>query len=475
MKNILDRSRSFWQLLRAITLVTGILLTASILRHFLLQSNAFDLGFFDQGAYLISQGKNPIVSFVGYSILGDHVAFIFYPIALLYTIYPSVYWLFLIQAIALAGAAFPLWKLSLQAGLPENQALNLAIIYLLYPLIFNINLFDFHPDVIAVSAIFWAIFAARSNRFIPFFIAVFVILSCKAILSLTVFGMGIWLFFWERKPKFGCMAIASGISWFLVTTKILIPWLTGKDAAREMADSRYSYLGDSIGQIILHLLIAPDRVFVHLFTLANLEYITLLIIPIIWGLSWRHCAPLIGAFPALFLNLLADHLPQKNITTQYSLPILPFLFLAVIETLANGGGWFRQPKYRLLWAIVAFLALAKYGYFGSLYLQNLDTWSATRQAISEVKTDGGVLTISRIAPHLTHRENIQLAIEGSQNLALQSFDYILFDRRHPGWSSSTELIDLWLDRVRKDGDFTLISERDEVFFFRRLSSRGEIR
>ncbi|CDN12592.1 FIG028593: membrane protein [Richelia intracellularis] len=68
-----------------------------------------------------------------------------YPLALLYKIYPSVYWFFAVQAIALAIGALPTWNLAIQAALKVLQATAMAIAYLLYPVVFNINLFDFHP------------------------------------------------------------------------------------------------------------------------------------------------------------------------------------------------------------------------------------------------------------------------------------------------------------------------------------------
>ncbi len=109
------------------------------------------------------------------------------------------------------------------------------------------------------------------------------------------------------------------------------------------------------------------------------------------GLFWQIFASLqrvavgftLAAIPALALNLLADHAPQKNLTTQYSLPILPFLFLAVIATLAHNSNWLKKPKWIITWATIAFLALAKYGYFWSLYLNSLDTWSATQKALTQ--------------------------------------------------------------------------------------------
>ncbi|MFM7716453.1 MAG: DUF2079 domain-containing protein, partial [Microcystis sp.] len=287
----------FW----LISCATIILFICSAIRHILFQSNALDLGWFDQGVYLISKGKPPIISFVGYHILGDHIAFILYPIALLYKIYTSVYWLLFLQAFSLSLAVFPLWQLAIQAGLKEKQAYTLALVYLLYPLIFNVNLFDFHPEVIAVPAIFWTILSARLNNLWGFCLGIIIILGCKAILSLTLLGMGIWLLLWEKKKIPGIIAIITGILWFIITTKLLIPLLTGKSAVIEMADSRYSYLGDSLPAIIFNLFLKPDLVLGKIFTGNNLEYLILLIIPLVWGLSWRYSAPIIAAIPALAL------------------------------------------------------------------------------------------------------------------------------------------------------------------------------
>jgi len=169
-----------------------ILFIASSTRHALFQSTAFDLGIFDNGVYLISQGKEPYITFRELHILGDHAAWIFYPIALLYKLYADVHWLFALQAIALSLAALPTWYLAKLSGLKNSQANTIALVYLLYPLIFNINLFDFHPEVIAIPAILWAVLAARLNKLFWFGVAIIIILGSKAVLALTVAAMGIW-------------------------------------------------------------------------------------------------------------------------------------------------------------------------------------------------------------------------------------------------------------------------------------------
>ncbi|BAT51954.1 hypothetical protein NOS3756_08850 [Nostoc sp. NIES-3756] len=196
-----------------------ILLAASSLRHELFQSTAFDLGIFDQAVYLISQGKEPVTTIQGFHILGDHAAWIFYPLALLYKIYPSVYWLFAVQVIALGIAALPIWYLSLQAGLKESQAIAIMIAYLLYPLVFNANLFDFHPEVIAVPLLLSAVLAARSQRIGWFCLSIIVVLGCKAVLSLTVAAMGVWLIFFEKRRLYGAIALGVGVAWFFIATQ----------------------------------------------------------------------------------------------------------------------------------------------------------------------------------------------------------------------------------------------------------------
>ena len=440
-------------------IVALILFFCSSLRHGLFQSNAWDLGIFDQAVYLISQGETPICSFLGFHILGDHAALIFYPLSLLYKIYPDVHWLLAVQAVALALGAIPTWYLSVQAGLNRTQAVTMIWVYWLYPLVFNVNLSDFHPEVIAMPAILGAVWAARRGNIGGFCGAIAVILSCKAILSLTVAAMGIWLLLEKRRIS-GAIAIVSGIAWFLITTQIIIPFYTGADAAVEMADSRYRYLGDTVLEIAQNLLLNPNLVFSKLFTLPNLEYLLLLLLPITWG-SWRHLTPLIGAIPALGLNLITDYQPQKDLVHQYSLPILPFLLLSAIASLAAGDVWLRSQWIRL-WSLVAFLAFAKFGYFGSLYLETLDTWQATREAVALVPPQGSVLTTSAIAPHLTHRPFVALATE--ETVELNQFEYILLNRRHPGWASSPEIMASLVERLAQS-PWQQRYQRDDVFLF----------
>ncbi|MEM6755498.1 MAG: DUF2079 domain-containing protein, partial [Cyanobacteria bacterium P01_C01_bin.38] len=176
-----------------------LLFVCSSLRHLLFQSGAFDLGIYDQVVYLMSEGKPPISSILGFHHMGNHAAWAVYPLALLYKIYPSAYWLLAVQAVSLASGAIPTYYLAKQAGLKEDKAVTMSAVYLLYPLIFNVNLFEFHPEVMAIPVLLGVVLAARLQKFAWFCAGTIFILGCKAVLSLTVAAMGFWLLIFEKR------------------------------------------------------------------------------------------------------------------------------------------------------------------------------------------------------------------------------------------------------------------------------------
>ena len=461
MKKELNFSSVKW----GISLSTLILFICSSLRHELFQSTAYDLGIFDQAIYLISQAQPPISSYLGFHILGDHAALIFYPLALLYKIYPTVYWLFAIQSIALAIGALPTWYLALQAGLEESQAIAMVYVYLLYPLLFNVNLFDFHPEVLVVPALLTAVLTARKRQLWWFCLNIFLVLGCKEVLSLTIAAMGVWLLFVEKRRLYGTIAFISGIIWFLIATKGIIPFFGTEAASIERQLGKYSYLGSSFIEVSKTLLFRPTIILENLFSLDNLQYLVLLLLPVIWGFSFQGLKHLIAVVPCLSLNLLADFSLQKDLLHQYSIPIVPFLIVSVISTLAAGKGWLQNKRTIILWSIITFITLTKFTYFGGRYLKSIDNWQATKQAITQVKTKSSVYTTTQISPHLSQRKLIKITNNNSSTIDLQTFNYILLNVRHPGLGSTTEFATNLVNQIKNYHEFYLAYQQDDVYLF----------
>ena len=459
--NDLFPPRRFWGLMAGVACV---FFACASLRHALFQSNALDLGWFDQAVYLISQGLPPIVSFRGFHILGDHAAWIVYPLALFYKLYPSVYWLLALQAIALAVGGWPTWQLARQMGLGEKESLTMAGVYWLYPVVFNVNLFDFHPEVFALPGLFWLVWSARARRWGVFIIALTVILGSKAVLSLTVAMVGIWLIFWEKRRLFGIVSLFAGVAWFLIATNGIIPAFSGGEAA---AVDRYSFLGDSVGEIILNLVLKPQIILGNLLTTANLVYVLLLIAPLLWGIWGRAWMMLIPAIPALFLNLITDYNPQKNLVFQYALPIFPFLLLVVMTHWQHGTVWIKRPRWILTWAAIAFLALGKYTFFFGPYWQHWADLSDLQTAVSLVQPGDRLLTAPHIAPHLSQRPELQLAIRDDAPFDLEGFDSILLQTNHAGWPDSENTVDELHQQLQQSPEFKTLYQQGNVVLYHR--------
>jgi uncharacterized membrane protein len=486
----------------------------SSLRHALFQSTAWDLGIFDQAIYLISQGKSPISSFLGFHIMGDHASGIFYILALFYKIYPDVHWLLAVQAIALAVGALPVWSLARLAGLELKQAQVIAAVYLFYPVVFNLNLFDFHPEVIALPAILWAILAARLSQPLQFCVAIILILSCKGVLALTVVAMGVWLLVLERETLLGkrrvriaiaFFAIIVGTVWFLMVTQAIIPGFKGAESG---GVGRYAYLGNSVLEIAANLLLKPGLVLSKLLSIDSFKYLFLLVLPVIWGFSPRYLIPLFGALPTLILNVLSQEPFQRSLAYQYSLPVIPFLLLAVISKEEESSATdsvtdltdltevskreegkktpttnsrfpitnyqllipnFQAPKTIIIWSLICFLFLGEAKDFWP-YFNRIDTWQATGEAVSQIQPQASVLTDNRLAAHLAHRQTIKALSQISSETDLVKFDSVLLNLRHP-WPDTKEMGDRAANYLRKSANFKLQYQKDDILLFQRIADR----
>lgn len=463
-------SRLYLTVLMAIASV--VFLAASSFRLAVFRAGT-DLGFFDQLIFLLSQGANPVSSILeGVHLIGDHAAFVLYPIGLLYFIYPDVHWLLAIQAIALVAGVIPVYALSINAGLSVNYARAVAVCYALYPGLFNINFYtEFRTETIAVTSLLWAVWAFKTERYTRGAIAVIITLLCKEAMSITVVGLGFWLWLERKQFMAGLLCILASIGWFLLAAVYLIPNFRGGE---QMAGTwHYGSIGDSLSGIALKVLTQPQLLLSRAILPDRLFYYLLLLLPIAIGLHWRKIGALIPALPMLGLNILADYSGQRDLIHHYSLPIIPFLFVWLIDSL----GYLKRYNYRrwltrrllIVWSIVGFLALAKISYFWTRYLPLMSNAGAVRNAIDLVEPGDGVLTTGFIAPHLSHRPTIKL-LEGNWDLAqLEKYDIdtVLIAMQHLSAATPVEQAIATKTRLENSPKFDLIYHQQDVFLFQK--------
>jgi len=455
----------------AAVLVAGAAVTffaISAFRHSIYRSGGLDLGFFDQAIYLISVGQPPVNSFFNFHALADHAAVILYPIALVYKVWPSVYALLLIQGVVLASGAWPIARLARGIGLSTSQSVALSGAYLMYPIVLTVNIVDWHPEVFAVPGLLWALVGARENRKLLFALAVLLTLACKEVLSFTIIAMGLWLLVSEPRKFFGAFAVIAGAAWFIIATQLIIPHFSaGKQPSGLIF---YHYLGTSLPVMVQNLLLRPQLALARLLSMDSLKYLAIVLVPLAWGLNWRTMSPLIAAAPCIALNLLADNPQSRSPFFQYSIPVIPFLFLSVMLAIRSGRSWITSPRAVVAWSVA--LLVVGGAVRGRRLLSGESTdWAsldATRKAVAMIEDDhaGDVLTTHECAPHLTHRAWLQTVCAYIPWQGLGEFEYVLLNADHASVRTFPDRFQLILSEVKANPQFDLIYHERDVYLFK---------
>ena len=406
-------------------------------RHGLLQSNAYDLGLFDQWAWLIGSGAAPISSMEHVHVIADHGAWMLYLAGAAYWILPSIHWLLASQALSLSFTALPLWWVAKQAGLGPRQCWLVCALWWLQPVVFNAALFDFHPETWVMPAFALALWAERNNHPRLWFGLLLLMLGCRDGLLLVIAGMAIDLAC-RRRWRWSLAAWGLSIGWLLMLSRWLYPLLRNGEGPK------------AASQMFGHLNGEPLTVLSVLDWGGGAEYLLLLCLPCI--ALWRRasiCTLLIG-LPLVLVNLLSASSSYRTLVHHYSLPLAVVAVVACIDCLRRQPQPQRGMPWMLCWAVVCWLALAKPWFFTGPYLARLPQLQALGEAQALIQPKDAVLTTSYLVPQFSQRINIGFP-KTKQEIA--AWDVLLLNPSDPGWGSTRKVQESLLIQA-KDRDWS---------------------
>ncbi len=417
-------------------------------RHALLQSNAYDLGLFDQWIWLISNGLPPYSSMEGVHILADHGAWVLYIAGIPYKLHSSIQWLLISQAAGLSLTAIPLWFIGTQTGLPPRLCWLVCGLWWLQPVVFNANIFDFHPETWLMPALAGCYWANRAKKPWLWFALLVLLIGSRDGLVLVVAGIGLEQALRKRWVWAGA-AIGLALGWLAMLNRFLYPLLTGSAEGPKAVKGLFSYLGNSLDEVIINLVKQPHLLIQNVDLVGGLIY--LLLISVAIGPFWRRVSipVLIGALPLICVNLLSEQAPQRSLIHHYSLPIGVIVVIAAIDGLAINP---RQtvPWKKLAWSALCWAVLAKPWFFSGPYLERLNVLGSTKEAIMEVPEKSRVATTSYLVPHLSQRVSIKFP-KPNEVLKVDDFDVLLLNPKDPGWGSDKEAQDSLLIQAKESG------------------------
>ncbi|MDP3047058.1 MAG: DUF2079 domain-containing protein [Chloroflexota bacterium] len=503
-----SKSRSgyvVWLLIGLYSLVFGVL---AVERHTSFQSHALDVGTMSQAAWNTAEGRPFAYT---QQIEGDAVdgvvtsnrltsgklELIFLALAPFYRLWPDPILLLLVQTLALALSAWPLYlalaalgdaELSRRSPLISPLASSrlpaalLTIAYLAYLPLHYVNMADFHPSALMPFFLAWAAYAIVKQRWRLYLIALLGALLCRADAAFVACGLGLFLLMSGKRGP-GFLSLALGSAWFATDFLVIVPWAEmrfGPDPAQDLLQ-RFGEYGSSPLGMVWAAASDPQSLLSSLLSREKLQTAFDLLLPL-GGISLAAPSWLIPALPVVLVNLLANSEWQGTIKAHYFAPVLPFMFLAagyaVSRLAATRDG--ARPEglalYVLSGTVLTAILLSPFppGYsfqWDSVWSQS-DHQRSIEEVLAQVSVDSVLSAQSNLVPHVANRANLFIYPNG-----ISVSDEVLLDLDNAAERAPLDYF-AYSERVQQllnDPDFGLVAWNDGVLLLRRGAPTDSVR
>ena len=293
-------------------------------------TSAYDFGLYDQGIWLLSQGKTPFVTLMGRNLFGDHTSFILLPLVPLMWMFSSTSLLFVVQTLAIASGAIPIYAFARKHLESDALGCVFACTYLLYPAVSWTNVENFHPDSFLGVFIATALWAAFNRKWRWYVGAVLLALMVKEDVVLVVAPIGVWVAL-RRDVRIGVATVIGSIGAALICFLLVIRNLTGTAFRNSW---RIPFGG--FGGLVKTALTSPRALLQHLTSDGRLTYLLQMLSPTAGMLFIAPSVALI-AFVVMFSNIVSTFYYQYQIQYHYSLVIAPILVFGNVYAIGRLG------------------------------------------------------------------------------------------------------------------------------------------
>jgi uncharacterized membrane protein len=451
---------------------TAVLVAVAVERHLSVRSHRFDLGNMVQAVWSTAHGRPLDVTLASgeqMSRLGVHVDPILVLFAPLAWLFPPVYVLIVAQVVALASGAVAVYLLGRRHLESETASVLLSLAYLLYPSIIWNALTDFHPVTLAIPLLLWAIYFLDADRLLPFAVLTSLALSTNELIGLGVGVLGLWYALSRGRRRVGLVVAAVGFSWTVVCLKLVVPAFSGGSS---VFYDRFASVGGSPGGMLETLVTDPGRIGSSMTTFPDGRYLLALLTPLLGLWLWSSLA--LAAVPQIAINLLSDTESSTLPQYQYVAGVVPYLFAASVLGLRR-----YKPRMR---PIVTLFVVALTGLItvSIAPMPGRDPYvyakrdgerhrSAIREALALVPADAAVSTTNRIGGQVSARRFVY------SFPVRRNADWVVVDAGDPWLASAGEgdappVLRRELAELKRDRRFELVSARDGVLVYRRVSS-----
>lgn len=313
----------------------------ALVRYQSYHADAFDLGNMDQAVWNTLHGHPFRFTNRGLDTIGPptrlaiHVEPIIFLIAPLYLLHAGPETLIVLQTVALALGALPLFLLGLRR-LPALPfvAVVIALAYLFLPEVLGEALWDFHPVALATPLLLLALWALDARRWLFFVVAAALAALTKEDVALSLLPLGLYIVFWLGKRRLGVGLLVASLAWLALCFFVILPHYNVGVAGSNNYWYRYAWLGRTPHDALINLLTHPWLPITYVLgDRARSGYIALLM-RTGGGLGIFAPALWICALPELAVNVLSVHWEQYSGFYQYNAMIVAYLMAAAVYGVA---------------------------------------------------------------------------------------------------------------------------------------------
>jgi uncharacterized membrane protein len=363
---------------------------------------------------------------VPHSLLGDHFSPAFMFLMPFYFAYPHPETLLILQTLALALGAWPVYLLA-RLKLPAGYAAWWVLAYFLFVPLAYINLYDFHEVALSVVPLGFAIYFLERGRRGWFLVSLLVTFLVKEEMALIGAGFGAYVLLGKRDWKLGLGVLAGSLLAFVAVIQVAIPFFAS-GRSYPYIGIRYAEVGGSPGGIVRTLVTNPLRIARALLQPKKIYFLIAVFGPVL-GLSALAGWAAVLLLPTLGYLLLSNYEPQYSFTSQYSAPLIPLVFGTGILALTRLPESARRP---VMAAIIVSSVLFSWGFGDLPFSRKFDPSLFTTQSryaafvpqLARIAPDARVSAENGFQSHLAERRYIyDYGFEGVQDAEWVVLDY----------------------------------------------------
>jgi uncharacterized membrane protein len=242
-------------------------------------------------------------------------------------LWPDPSLLLVVQAIAVALGAVPVFLLARKHLGSPWAGLGFALVYLLYPPTQWLVLDDFHPVALATPLLLLGFWFLDEGRLGAFAIAATVACTTKEQVGFTVAAMGLWYALARGRRLAGAVIALTGCTVAMLAISVVVPHFA--PGGGSPFAGRYERVGGSPTGIVETAVSDPGAVAGELTGRRDLAYLRDLLLPL-GGLPLLAPSAALTAAPEIAANMLSETATQTSIRYHYTAAAIPGLVAAAV-------------------------------------------------------------------------------------------------------------------------------------------------